>query len=121
MSTPEVRNNRTEVEGVDFTPTAQSQAEPSEQPVVGAAPASSGKMHWVTRAAYAISTVAFVGLLVALLGAYIVRQDAVIVAGTIIIASAATAWVVGTVILFALIAGPLFSAFRRILQPRRLR
>ena len=119
MATPEVRNNRTEANGAGFTPDVQPQAEPAEQPVSSVAvPASRGEMRWLTFAAYIIGAVACVGLLVALFGAYIVEEDSVVVAGTIVIASAATAWVVGTVILFALIARPLFRAFRKILRPR---
>ena len=122
MATPEVRNNRTAAAEAGFTPDAQPHTEPAEQAApVGVAAASRGKMHWVTRAAYAISTIAFAGLLVALLGAYIVREDAVIVAGAMIITVAAVAWVAGTLLLAALLVGPLFSAFRRIFQPRQLR
>ena len=122
MSTSEAQNNRTGVEGVGFTPEVQFQAEPAEQPVSGVAtPASRNKARWVMGAAYAICTVTFVGFLVAMLGAYVVKDDAVIVAGTVMVASAATAWTIGSVIISAFMVGPLFSAFRRIFQSRQLR
>ncbi len=122
MAAPEARNNPTETEGAGFTPAAQPQVEPEKQATpVGVAPASRNKMRWVTGAAYAICTVTFVGFLVALLGAYIVKEDAVIAAGAIIVTAAAFAWVAGTLFLAALLVGPLFNAFRRIFQSRQLR
>ena len=122
MSTPEVRNNRTDVERVGHAPAAQPDAEPAERPGHDAAErASRRKMRRLTLASCIIGAVAAVGLLVTLFGAYVVEEDSVVVAGTIIITSAAIAWIVGTVIMAVLISGPLFSAFRKILLPLRLR
>ena len=122
MSTPEAQNNRTEAEGVGNAAVAQPHMEPAERPDhYGVAPASHGKMHWLTRASYLIGAVAAVGLLVTLVGAYIVEEDSVVVTGAIIITLTAIAWIVGTVVMGALMIGPLFSAFRRILLSRQPR
>lgn len=121
MATPEVRNNRTAAEETGFTPDAQPHTEPAEQAGHDeAAPASRGKMHWLIHASYVIGAVAAVGLLVTLVGAYVVESDSVVVAGATIITSAAIAWIVGTVIMVALISGPLFSAVLKILLLRQL-
>ena len=96
-------------------------AGPAEQLDATAGGRRRDEWYWLNRTFYIIGAVAGIGFLLVLLGAYAISNDAIVLAGTIVITLAVMAWICAAVVMIAMMLRDLLRLGRKTVGERQSR